>query len=155
MKKIILNLTVIVVLATTIATINGQAPDEITAATEFDVMKSDKDVAAANKNLLKAQSNFVLEYQKFRKSAEIKIGANEISIADVKSEIMQMHVKDHSARYQKEISGLDHKNKKLRKALTNYINEGPEEWTSFKSMFNRDMDELIKALKNFTIIDKK
>jgi hypothetical protein len=46
---------------------------------------------------------------------------------------------------------LAQKNNNLKKELTEYNNEGSDKWTTFKIEFNRDMDELGKALKDFTI----
>ena len=43
----------------------------------------------------------------------------------------------------------------MKKRLEEYKDEGQEKWTSFKSEFNHDMDELGKAFKDLTVKNVK
>jgi len=154
MNKIVLILVIGIVITTIHSTIVAQVPQEQTAKVT-DLTKDElTDAATAMEDLKKAQIDFVLDYQKFRKSADTKFTSNEIRIDDLKIEIFSMNVKDNSAIYQKEVSDFAHKNSSLKKELIGYTDEGPAEWTAYKTEFNRDMDELRKALKNFTINTK-
>jgi hypothetical protein len=172
MKKIILNIAVIAFMTSIISISYGQELDEKSdAATDSlkdaqnevayatkdfagdqkDLEEGQKEMEEAQKNLKKTHKDFMLDYQKFKNDAATKFISNEIRIADLKGEIMKMNVKDKSAIYQKEVSDLAQNNSKLKKELSGYTNEGSDEWTVYKIEFNRDMDELRKSLKDFTI----
>jgi hypothetical protein len=60
----------------------------------------------------------------------------------------------NKATYQKKISELEQKNAKLKSDLADYKDESPDKWTSFKIEFNHDMNELGKAIKDFTVNNK-
>ena len=141
MKKTILSLAIITFMAGTISITNGQKPD--------------KKSVEARENLKEAQKDSISEYQKFKKESEIKIKDNEQSITDLKVKHSKMTAKDN-ANYQEKVSALEAKNNNLKKKLTDYNKDGEQDkWTSFKNEFNHDMNELGKALKDFTVRNKK
>jgi len=47
---------------------------------------------------------------------------------------------------------LEQKNISLQKEMNDYKDEGLEKWTAFKNKFNFDLDELTKAIKDFTLL---
>jgi uncharacterized protein YeaO (DUF488 family) len=47
---------------------------------------------------------------------------------------------------------LEQKNMNLQKEMNEYVNDSSEKWEAFKARFNQDMNELEKALKDFTIL---
>jgi len=85
--------------------------------------------------------------------AEEKIRAYEKSISEFKARIAN-ETKGNKAKYEKKLVKLEQKTSNLRKKLEKYKEEGIDKWDSFKLKFNHDMDELGKALKNFSIKSK-
>jgi nitrogen regulatory protein PII-like uncharacterized protein len=65
-----------------------------------------------------------------------------------------MEAADRTSR-QKMVNDLEQKNIVLKNKLADYKDEGPDKWTSFKTEFSHDMDALGKALKDFTLNNKK
>ena len=53
------------------------------------------------------------------------------------------------------IAKLEMKNTDMKKRLADNNSENKENWENFKTEFNRDMDELGVAIKDFTIKNKK
>ena len=81
--------------------------------------------------------------------AKEKINSYEKSIGELKARIAK-EKKGNLANYEKKLAELEHKTSELKKKLEEYKEEGKEKWDSYKLKFNHDMDELGKALKNFT-----
>lgn len=52
--------------------------------------------------------------------------------------------------FEKELALLEHKNQSLKEKMSYYKDEGDNKWESFKLEFDRDMDNLGKALKDLT-----
>jgi len=105
-------------------------------------------VIEANKVLDNASKELMSDIENFRKETENKITANNHYIAEFKVRLTK-EKKEKRARYEKKLAQLEQKNNDLKKQLDEYQAAGKDKWTSFKSDFNRDMDELGKALKNF------
>jgi SMC interacting uncharacterized protein involved in chromosome segregation len=53
---------------------------------------------------------------------------------------------------QMRINVLEQKNIVLQKEMNDFNDESQEKWAAFKQKFTYDMDELVKALKDFTIL---
>lgn len=92
--------------------------------------------------------------QKFKKESEDKIIVYEKGIADLKAGIIKEN-KENKALYEKKLAELEQKNSDLKKKLGDYKEENIEKWIAFKTEFAQDMDGLEKALKEFTITNKK
>ena len=93
------------------------------------------------------------EWLAFKEENEIKIKDNEIRVVDLKSKLKTIdRAKD--ALYSSQIELLEQKNKTMRERMNNY-EKNQSDWESFKREFNHDLDELGKALKDFTINNKK
>lgn len=155
MKNFLLLSVIIAFMAASVSTSYGQEPDKKSVKARENLKEANKDVVDAKKDLKKAEKDSVSEYQKFRKDSEVKIKNNEKTIADLKVKHSKMTDKE-KATYQKKVSELEQKNANLKKKLANYKNnEGHDKWTTFNVEFKHDMDELGKALKDFTVKNKK
>jgi hypothetical protein len=85
--------------------------------------------------------------------AEEKINNYEKVIAEFKARITR-ETKEDLAIYEKKLAELEQKASDMKKKLVEYKEEGKEQWDSFKLKFNNDLEELGKALKNFTVKSK-
>ena len=151
MKKTIFTLAVMACMALTISTSYGQEPDKKTEKAKENLQEAKVEVAIAKQDLNEAQT---AEIQAFKKESEMKIKKNDESINDLKIKILKNSDKE-IVTDQVRVGELEQKNINLQKELNDYIYVGQEEWAAFKSKFNYDMDELIKALKDFTILSEK
>ena len=152
MKNTILILAVTVCMAGTILT-GCRSSVKKTDNTKDTLQVIKKDAADAESNLKEMSKDFISEYQQFKTESEEKINAYEKSIADYKVSIAHAK-KEDKAKYEKELAGLEQKNSDLKKKLEDYKDEGQNKWTAFKNEFTHDMDELGKALKEFTVKNK-
>lgn len=150
MRKFFLALAAIAFMSLTIATSYGQAPDKKSEKARENLKEAKSDVVDAKQDLKEAQKDSVSEYQSFKKESELKIKDNEKSIADLKLKSDKVEAKN-KATYQDKIRELEAKNAKLKSNLENYKEDGAAKWTSFKTEFNRDMNELGKAIKDLTV----
>jgi hypothetical protein len=94
------------------------------------------------------------EWKAFKNSGDSLINKNEEKIAELKLK-MKNTGKSIDAKYDKNIEILEQKNKDLKVKMETYKNDTKEDWQSFKSEFNHDMDELGQSLKDFTVDNKK
>lgn len=153
MRKFFLALAAIAFMSITIATSYGQEPDKKSEKARENLKEAKSDVVDAKQDLKEAQKDSVSDYQSFKTDSELKIKDNEKSIADLKVKSSKINAAN-KATYQKKVSELEQKNAKLKSNLADYKDEGPDKWTSFKTEFNHDMNELGKAIKDFTVNNK-
>jgi cell division septum initiation protein DivIVA len=59
-------------------------------------------------------------------------------------------IEDIKATYTHTMAELEAKKNEIQKKLSEYRADGTEKWDSFKQNLNQDLEELGKALKNFT-----
>lgn len=93
------------------------------------------------------------EWEAFKVESAEKIRINELSIADYKDR-MSTSESQFDALYVEKINKLEKQNKNLQARIDNYETRR-DNWKSFKSEFNHDMDELAKALNDLTVNNKK
>ena len=93
------------------------------------------------------------EWITFKNESELKISNHEIRIAELYREIKNQGELSN-AIYKKKIAYLDQQNKFMKARLESY-EKGPSNWESFKHGFNYDMEAIGKALKDFTVDNKK
>ena len=84
------------------------------------------------------------EWAEFKREAEQKIDANEKRIAELR-EKRKKAGKVMDKVYEERIEALQERNRNLRLKITNY-ETNKTDWDKFKEEFNRDMDELGKAI---------
>ncbi len=102
-----------------------------------------------------AQQDSVSDFKKFKKDSEAKIKDNEKKIADLKVKHSQMGAKE-LVDHQNKVSALEQKNTKLKSKLSSFKEDDSKgNWESFKVDFKHDMDELGKAMKDFSVNNKK
>ncbi|MFN3916155.1 MAG: hypothetical protein ACK4K0_00310 [Flavobacteriales bacterium] len=99
------------------------------------------------------QQEYADDVSQFRLETDRKILANEKEISDINEKIKK-NKSDQRAEYEKQVAVLEQKNKDQKKKLNDYKTDSNEDWESFKIEFNKDMDELGLALKNFAIQNK-
>ena len=110
-------------------------------------------VAEAKNDLTNAQEDYAKEIENFRKESNEKILANEKIIADSKLKMVN-EKKESREAYNKKIEALEVRNSAMRKRMDDYHEDGNDNWHSFKTEFNHDMDELGHSLKDFTVNNK-
>ncbi|CAH0997947.1 hypothetical protein EMA8858_04082 [Emticicia aquatica] len=148
MKKSILALGIFTFITSTIIlSCNSNTPAE-------KVENAQTEVADANKDLEKANEEYMADMASYKKESADKIATNEASIKDF-NERISTEKKTAKAEYQKKINELEEKNTDLKKKLDDYKENGKENWAKFKTEFNHDMDELGKAFKDLTVKNVK
>lgn len=114
------------------------------------VENAESEVKEANENLVDANAEYLADVEKFKIETNEKIEANAKSIADFNARIA-LDKKAATAEYKAKIAALEMKNSDMKKKIADYKADGKDSWTKFKEEFNRDMDELGKSLKDFTV----
>jgi len=108
-------------------------------------------VIEANQELSQALKDSI---QQFKTESELKISANEKSIAEFKAKIKN-EKKENKAAYEKKLAELEQKNSDLKKKLDEFKDDSKANWKTFKTEFSNDMNELGQALKDFTVKNVK
>lgn len=109
------------------------------------------EVADAYDKLDAANDEYLADVEKYRIETAERIAVNDKSISEFKTRIQyeKMVAKED---YEKKIAALEQKNSDIKKKMDEYKADGKENWLIFKKQFNNDMDELIEALKNLTMV---
>lgn len=154
MKKTILTMTVVALMTITASISYGQTADKKTEKARENVQEAKKEVVKAKQDLKEAQMDSVKEYNLFKQESNVKIKHNEKRIAELKLKYSKLN-SEEKVEYQKKLAELEQKNTELNGKLNSYKIHEDKKWKSFKSEFNHDMNELGKALKDFTIKNKK
>lgn len=111
-------------------------------------------VTQAKEDLDEANQAYLAEVEAFKKESEAKTVTYDQRIAELKAKVAKVTGKT-KVGYQKQIAKLEKKNTEMKNMLKDYKEDGKDKWTSFKTEFNHDMDELGQALKDFTVDNKK
>jgi len=147
MIKMFYFLAVTMIIAGTMFTGCNSSGNKIENA-ENKLEAANDNVSAAKQDLNQAIKDSLTEYQKFKKESDERIMAFDKNIAELKVKIAN-EKKENKARYEKKLNGLEQQNRKMKKDLEEYKEEGKEKWYSFRVKFNSDMDNLGTALKGF------
>jgi len=142
MKKLIFTLTTSLLLTGAIFTSCNTAAEKVDKAEDKSI-KADEDFNIA-------KEEYLADVENFKKETAAKIEANNQMIADFNVKI-EYAKKDAKAYYQEQIAVLEQKNIAMKKKLDEYEVTGKDNWETFKTEFNKDMDDLGEAFKNFTI----
>jgi uncharacterized protein YpmB len=148
MKKSIFTLTLLACAALPISYSYGQEPDKKTEKAKENLQEERLDVVEAKVDLKDAQN---VDYLAFKEESEMKFKKNEESINDLKIKILKNDEKFRT-QDQMRVGVLEQKNISLQKEMNDYKDEGLEKWTAFKNKFNYDLDELTKAIKDFSLL---
>ena len=118
------------------------------------VVNAENKVTDANKDLDKANTEYLADITSYRKETADKIAANDKSIADFNARIAN-EKKDAKADYKNKIDALEKKNSDMKKRMDDYKADGKDKWEIFKIEFSHDMDGLGKAFKDLTVKNAK
>lgn len=118
------------------------------------VENAQNSVTDAERDLDKANSEYLADLQKYREEVAMKIATNDKSIAEFNARKDNQKA-EARADYQKRIDAIQQKNSDLKKKLDDYKAEGKEKWAEFKAEFSRDMEDLGMAFKNMTTSNNK
>jgi hypothetical protein len=115
---------------------------------------SDQRVKNANENagnaireLKDARTEFLAEWQTFKRESEQAIEGNEKKIDAFKAK-MEKGGSKVKAKYSKDVAVLEQKNQDLKKKLEEYKDDGQGKWEEFKTNFKHDMDSIGKTMKD-------
>lgn len=142
MKKSIQILATVVVMSGMLFT-SCKGPVEKEVSSEIEMAEAQEALEEENRLLQ-------LEVDAYRTSLNEKIASNELSIREFQTKNASLK-SDAKVAYEKKISDLQAKNDSLRMRMSDFQSESKEDWEAFKSELNRDMEELGKAFKEFTI----
>lgn len=152
MKKVIFICTLITTILAGMVFTGCESPAQKTDNAQANVQEAEQDLKDAQKDAAEVAQKNAEAWQTFKTESEVKIRANEIRITELK-EKMKTSGKTPDKVYAKNIDLLEQNNKNLNARMVAYEKE-QSDWQSFKREFNHDMDELGKALKDFTINNK-
>jgi hypothetical protein len=124
-------------------------------ATNFTAFgQENKKAKEARKDLAEAKVDSAADFQKFKKEAKTKITENEKEIVGLKAKWLS----DNNYAKEKhdlKVDALQQKNDNLKKRIEESDGTKTTKWSSFKHEFNHDMDELGRAIKDFTVENEK
>ena len=142
MKKRILILTMIVIIAGAISTLYGLYPVNKSIKTGKDIQESSKNKIAVNQDVKETKNEAFSVYHKFLIDAEIKINQNKRLFTDYEAMLTKINQKDKAICLEN-VKGLKQNNNDLKYVLVNHKNDKRQnKWTSYKRDFNLDMDKL-------------
>jgi uncharacterized lipoprotein YajG len=147
MKNTILLITTITFLTSALFLTSCSTPSE-------KVVNAEENVTDAQKDLDKANAEYLTDMETYRKETAAKITTNNESIADFNKRIENQKA-EAKVDYKKRITELEKKNTDMKKRLEDYKADGKENWELFKMEFSRDMEELGKAFKDLTVTNVK
>lgn len=142
MKKLIFTLSATLLLAGAVLTSCNTAAEKVDNAEDKSI-KADEDF-----NTVKEE--YLADVENFKKETNLKIEANKQMIAEFNVKI-EYAKKDAKAYYVEQIAILEQKNIAMKKKLDEYEVTGKDNWETFKTEFNKDMNDLGEAFKNFTV----
>ena len=142
MKKSILSLTIIALIAGTFSSAFGLEPLKTSSKNGENLQGTKISMVDAKHDLKVTSINSFSDNQKFMKDSEIKIIGNRRSFADFKVIFSKINQKEN-ALCQEEVGKLEQTNTNMKNKLENHKKDvSQNKWTSFKRKFNQDMDNL-------------
>ena len=144
MKNKILTVVLSLILGAVSLTAIAQE-DKKAAEARKDVAEANKDVIEAQQDLREAKIDSAADFQEFKKASELKIAENQKQITALKNK-KSKETKAVRAKYDEKVLALDHKNNALKMQIRGSDKTKTSKWTSFKSEFNHDMNELGRAI---------
>lgn len=89
------------------------------------------------------------DMNQYREEASDRIAANDSTITAFKAQIAN-ETNDVKAAQEKQLAVLEQKNSDMKKKLADYKGEGKEQWETFKTAFDREMNTLGEAFDELT-----
>jgi hypothetical protein len=137
MKKSILMITVTGLLAFTSVVVMAQEEPPKLPVEVYDTLQDVK--------LAKIDS--AADYKKFTQAAEMKISSNQATIVNLRAREEQPS-EAASEAFKEKVLTLERDNDSMKKRIAAADVVKTTSWTLFKFNFNRDMDDLDKALRD-------
>ncbi len=147
MKKLIITISLFIFFAGSIVLTGCQSNAQKEQAAKQKVEQAQKDAEAAQ---LKTSNE--LEWKAFKAESLLKINKNENNIASLRVKLNKPG-KGLDPLYEARIKFLEKQNANLKIRIADF-NGNPSEWESFKKEGIPDLEELGKAIKDFTIDNK-
>lgn len=94
------------------------------------------------------------EWEAFKVNTDSLINKNDMRIAELKVK-MNNTGKAADSTYKNKITQLEERNAAMKVKIQSYKDDSSQNWDSFKTEFNHDMNELGSALKDLTVDNKK
>ncbi len=155
MKKTIFTLAVasMLIAGSVFTSCKSAAQKEDAAQAEMENAQQDLNDAQNEANAEVQKVATAEEWVAFKIEADAKIQNNEVRIAELTVKLNKPG-KILDPVYKKRIETLEEQNRDLKVRLEVY-EKNNSNWETFKREFNRDMDELGSALKDFTVDNNK
>jgi TolA-binding protein len=103
----------------------------------------------AEADLAKSKEAYIEKYNAFKMETDTSINENRRTIEELKLK-MKSKNKETRAKWERQLDELEQKNENMKARLDDYKEEGEDNWESFKTEFNHDMDNLGNALRDLT-----
>lgn len=110
-------------------------------------------VTDANKDLDKANAEYLADIKNYRELTALQIERNNLEIAKFKLKV-EGEKKEARAQYYKDIAALEEKNNAYKKKLDTYQSDNKTNWEIFKAEFSHDMNELGTAINGLGVKSK-
>ena len=144
-KSIVILVAAIFITGTVITSCNSSAEK---------VEEAQENVAEANQDLDKANEEYLKDVATYRIQTAERVEANNKAISEF-NEKAEHEKKEVREEYKKKIAELEQKNHAMKIKMDEYKAESKDNWETFKTEFNHDMDELGQAFKNLTVKNTK
>lgn len=140
MKKTIAIISATVVLFAGTSLIGCNSPED-------KVENAAENVVDAHEDLEKANQDYVNEVANYKREISQRTEENNVRIAEMRAKASERKAETR-ADYNARIDELDRKNGEMKRKLDGYNGDNRDNWESFKSEFNHDMDELGKSFSD-------
>lgn len=108
-----------------------------------------EEVIIANENLMNENEAFLAEIEDYKMKTAEDIATNEKSLADFNNRIAnQKNVA--KSEYDKKIANLNQKNTDMKKRMDDFKSDSKENWETFESQFNIEMEKLGSEIRDLT-----
>lgn len=105
------------------------------------VKHEQREEAEEKSDLANANQEYLANIENHRKQTSERIATNNQIIADFKVRVNN-EKKDAKTDYLKKIAKIEGKNSDMKKRMNGYKANSKDNWETFKSDFDRDMDDL-------------
>lgn len=150
MKKSIIKLSILAGIATLGMLGCKGSPD----VKETKLNQEKVDVSDAKKELDKALTDSINNYEVFKAETEVKLQENERLIAAFKDRIGS-EKKSVQVECNKQIATMEQQNEKLKAILEGFKQGNEDQWEQFKLDFNTQSDQLGNSISKFADENKK
>lgn len=153
MKRRLFTLAILAIAAGSASTAFGQEPNKKAEKARENLKDAKTELVDAKNELKEAKLDSVSDYQKFKVESEKTIAEHNASIAKFRARLAA-EKKENRIAYEAKLDKLEKRNSDLQLKLEGYKQKTEENWKAFKSEFSKDMDNLGKSIKDFTINKK-